>query len=125
MKTASTYLIAVAFAILSVIAPAEAGKRKLSLDGTVVSAGYHNAGQNKRKLRREIRRQQRVNQGGQQAIIPPSVALRRALRYSPGSQGLGVRLLNRARPVYAVKVKSGNRIMRILIDARTGQQVGR
>ena len=56
--------------------------------------------------------------------IPPSVALRNALRYAPGSKGLGVRLRKGPRPVYAVKLKSGNRIHRIMIDARTGKRVG-
>jgi len=57
-------------------------------------------------------------------MIPPSAALRAALGYAPGSQGLGVRLLHGRRLVYAVKVKSGNRIRRILVDARTGRVLG-
>jgi len=57
-------------------------------------------------------------------MIPPSAALRAALRYAPGSQGLGVHLLQGPRLVYAVKVKSGNRIRRILVDARTGRILG-
>lgn len=125
MQTATQYLIAVALAIVIVIAPAQAGERNLRSDGSFVVAGYHNAEKKmKRKLRRERRQKRRASQGGG-VIIPPSVALRSALRYSPGGQGLGVRLLNRARPVYAVKVKSGNRILRILIDARTGRRIGR
>ncbi len=57
-------------------------------------------------------------------MIPPSAALQAALRFAPGSQGLGVRLLQGPRLVYAVKVKSGNRIRRILVDARTGRVLG-
>ncbi len=57
-------------------------------------------------------------------MIPPSEALQAALGYAPGSQGLGVRLLQGPRLVYAVKVKSGNRIRRILVDAGTGRVLG-
>jgi uncharacterized membrane protein YkoI len=60
----------------------------------------------------------------QDNYIPPSVALRNALRYAPGSKGLDVRLRKGPQPVYAVKLKSGNRIHRIMIDARTGKRVG-
>lgn len=62
--------------------------------------------------------------GGGRQIIPPSVALRVALSYSPGSQGLGVSLLQGRRLMYAVKLKTGNRIHRVLVDAQTGQIVG-
>jgi uncharacterized membrane protein YkoI len=57
-------------------------------------------------------------------MIPPSMALQAALSYAPGSQGLGVRLLQGPRLLYAVKLKSGNRIRRVLVDARTGQVLG-
>jgi len=57
-------------------------------------------------------------------MIPPSAALQAALGYAPGSQGLGVRLLQGPRLVYAVKLKSGNRIRRVLVDAHTGQVLG-
>ena len=60
--------------------------------------------------------------GGQ--LIAPSMALRVALRYSPGSKGLDVTLMESGRPVYAVKLKTGNRVHRVLVDARTGQVVG-
>jgi uncharacterized membrane protein YkoI len=62
--------------------------------------------------------------GNGNQMIPPSEALQAALGYAPGSQGLGVRLLPGARLVYAVKLKSGNRIRRVLIDARTGRVLG-
>jgi hypothetical protein len=57
-------------------------------------------------------------------MIPPSAALQAALRYAPGSKGLGVRLLQGPRLMYAVKLKTGDRIRRVLIDARTGQVLG-
>lgn len=66
----------------------------------------------------------RKRQGGGRQIIPPSVALRSALGYSPGSQGLGVRLLKDGRLMYAVKLKTGNRVHRVLVDAQTGRVVG-
>jgi uncharacterized membrane protein YkoI len=57
-------------------------------------------------------------------VIAPSMALRIALRYSPGSQGLDVTLVQGGRPMYAVKLKTGNRVQRVLVDARTGQILG-
>lgn len=65
-----------------------------------------------------------TSQGRSRDVIPPSVALRVALSYSPGSQGLGVNLVRGQRLVYAVKLKTGNRVHRVLVDARTGQVVG-
>jgi uncharacterized membrane protein YkoI len=62
--------------------------------------------------------------GSNNEMIPPSAALQAALGYAPGSQGLGVRLLQGSRLVYAVKLKSGNRIRRVLVDAHTGQVLG-
>ncbi len=62
--------------------------------------------------------------GNSERVIPPSAALRAALGYAPGSQGLGVRLLRGPRLVYAVKLKSGNRIRRVLVDAHTGRVLG-
>lgn len=67
---------------------------------------------------------QRTAQQDNQQLIAPSMALRRALRYSPGSQGLDVTLMQGGRPVYAVKLKTGNRVHRVLVDARTGEIVG-
>lgn len=57
-------------------------------------------------------------------IIPPSTALQIALSASPGSQGLGVSLLKGPRLIYAVKLKTGNQIHRVLVDAETAQVVG-
>jgi uncharacterized membrane protein YkoI len=65
-----------------------------------------------------------AQQSSAQPAIPPSVALRLALSYSPGSQGLGVDLVKGRRPMYAVKLKTGNRVHRVLVDAETGQIVG-
>lgn len=67
--------------------------------------------------------QQLAQQSGGQ-VIAPSMALRLALRYSPGSKGLDVTLMEGGRPVYAVKLKTGNRVHRVLVDARTGQVLG-
>ena len=67
--------------------------------------------------------QQMAQQSGGQ-VIAPSMALRLALRYSPGSKGLDVTLMEGGRPVYAVKLKTGNRVHRVLVDARSGQILG-
>jgi uncharacterized membrane protein YkoI len=67
---------------------------------------------------------QQIAQQDDQQLIAPSMALSLALRYSPGSQGLGVTLKQGGRPVYAVKLKTGNRVHRVMVDARTGQIVG-
>ncbi len=60
-----------------------------------------------------------------QRHISPSEALQLAMRAAPGSMGLGVELLPGPRPVYSVKLKAGNRVMRVLVDAVTGRIVGR
>ena len=67
---------------------------------------------------------QQTAQGSQRAVIAPSMALSLALRYSPGSQGLDVTLVERGRPMYAVKLKTGNRVHRVLVDALTGEILG-
>jgi len=66
---------------------------------------------------------QRVAQQSGGQVIAPSMALSLALRYSPGSKGLDVTLVEGGRR-YAVKLKTGNRVHRVLVDARTGQIVG-
>ncbi len=60
---------------------------------------------------------------GQRArpAIPPSEALRLAQRRWPSSIGLSVRLLRRHPPVYAVKLKTGGRVVQVLVDASTGR----
>jgi len=62
-------------------------------------------------------------QQSNQRVIAPSMALSLALRYSPGSQGLDVTLVQGG-TVYAVKLKTANRVHRVLVDARTGQILG-
>ncbi len=57
--------------------------------------------------------------------ISPSEALRNVLRITPGSMGLGVELLPGGHPVYAVKVKTGSRIRRVLVDALSGRVLDR
>ena len=66
----------------------------------------------------------RTAQQSNQQVIAPSMALSIALRYSPGSQGLDVTLVEGGRPMYAVKLKTGNRVHRVLVDALTGQILG-
>jgi len=69
----------------------------------------------------EAPRKRRERERGR--VIPPSVALQVALSYSPGSQGLGVSLLRGPRLMYSVKLKTGNQIHRVLVDAQTAQVV--
>ncbi len=57
--------------------------------------------------------------------IAPSQALRKVLRVIPGSMGLGVELLPGVPPVYAVKLKTGSRIRRVLVDAVSGRVLDR
>ena len=57
--------------------------------------------------------------------IAPSTALQMALQQLPGSLGLGVELLPGPRPVYSVKLKTGNRIHRVLVDAMNGRILNR
>jgi hypothetical protein len=60
----------------------------------------------------------------QSGEIPPSVALRLALSYSPGSQPLGVTLVQGRRLMYEVRLKTGTRVHLVQVDARTGQILG-
>ncbi len=60
-----------------------------------------------------------------QRRIAPSQALRKVLRVIPGSMGLGVELLPGVPPVYAVKLKTGSRIRRVLVDAVSGRVLDR
>ena len=130
MKTATGYSLIIALAMLFAFAPAEAGKRKMRA-AVYGQTQFAPARKNGRVLqwrvsqkKKKKKKKKRAGQTGSGKVISPSVALRRALRYSPGSKGLGVRLMPGPRPVYAVKLKSGNRVHRILIDARTGRRVG-
>lgn len=56
-------------------------------------------------------------------IIPPSMVYRIAHAYVPGCTVLKVSL-DHATRMYAVKVKSGNEVRRLIVDARTGEVVG-
>lgn len=47
------------------------------------------------------------------------MALRMAMAASPGSRGLGVRYVPRLHG-YVVKLKTGNRIHRVFVDAYSG-----
>ena len=67
---------------------------------------------------------QSYSQSGNSALIPQSVALRNALRYASGGNGLGICLRRGSRPVYVVKVKKGSRIFRVRVDARNGRVLG-
>jgi hypothetical protein len=53
-------------------------------------------------------------------VISPTRALRAAMNSSPGSQGLGVRYLQRLRG-YIVRLRSGGRIHQVFVDGRTGR----
>ena len=67
------------------------------------------------------RRQRQFKPAGRRNITA-SRALRAALRVVPGSRGLGVRYRS-GRGVYIVTLKTGNRIRRVTVDARTGQAI--
>jgi hypothetical protein len=54
-------------------------------------------------------------------LIGPTEALTQALSAVPGGKALGVKLLKGQNPVYAVKMRVGGQVRRVLVDARTGQ----
>lgn len=56
-------------------------------------------------------------------VLGASSALNRVLRQYPDSKPLGVRLLPGRKPVYAVRVRRGNRVIIKRIDARTGREL--
>jgi uncharacterized membrane protein YkoI len=60
---------------------------------------------------------------GEEQVIPPSTVYRIAMQYMPGCTVLRVSL-DKAAKTYAVKVKSGNEVRKLLVDARTGEVVG-
>ena len=64
------------------------------------------------------------NAGSEVQMIPPSVALRAAMSVAPGGKALGVRLMQGQTLMYSVKIKTGHRLYRVLVDARTGQVIG-
>jgi uncharacterized membrane protein YkoI len=56
-------------------------------------------------------------------LITPSMVYRIAVQYVPGCTVLRVSL-DHASKTYAVKLKSGNEVRKLYVDARTGQVVG-
>ncbi|MBI2719349.1 MAG: hypothetical protein HY245_13225 [Rhizobiales bacterium] len=50
-------------------------------------------------------------------FIPPSVALSRAMTIAPQATALGVKLKG---PLYIVKLKQGNQVLQVHVDAATG-----
>jgi len=56
-------------------------------------------------------------------LITPSMVYRIAVQYVPGCTVLRVSL-DHASKTYSVKVKSGNEVRKLYVDARTGQVVG-
>ena len=50
-------------------------------------------------------------------IIPPSAALSRALGAAPGAKALGIKMKG---PLYIVKLKQGNTVMQVRVNAATG-----
>jgi hypothetical protein len=50
-------------------------------------------------------------------VIPPSMAVNRALAYAPRAKPLGVRLKG---PLYIVKLKQGNTVLQVRVNAATG-----
>ncbi|HHN66693.1 MAG TPA: hypothetical protein ENK15_01470 [Thermopetrobacter sp.] len=53
-------------------------------------------------------------------ILGASLALSKALQRYPGSKPLGVRLLPGREPVYAVRLRRGDRIIIMRVNAVTG-----
>jgi len=114
-KKIASLLIAMIFAVMT--APVDAaGERKpragigLGVGGIGVRIGP-TAGTKKRRIRQHKRGK----------FIAPSRAAKRAQRAFPGKI-LGVRLRG---GVYVVKLRASNHIRIVLVDARTGQIVGR
>jgi hypothetical protein len=57
-------------------------------------------------------------------LIGQTEALTQALTVVPGGTPLSVKLLKGPNPVYAVKLRVGGQVRRILVDARTAQILG-
>jgi uncharacterized membrane protein YkoI len=57
-------------------------------------------------------------------LIGPTEALTQALAAVPDGKPLGVKLLRGPAPVYAVKLRVGGKVRRILVDAQTAQVLG-
>lgn len=50
-------------------------------------------------------------------VIPPSIALKNAMKMNPGSQALGVKLKNQT---YIVRLKQGNKVTQLGVNSVTG-----
>ena len=70
---------------------------------------------------RSLRRPRPAATSSAQPRVTPSEALRLAQQRWPRSIPLSVRLLRRSPPVYAVKLKAGSRVVKVMVDARTGR----
>lgn len=124
-------ILAILLVLLAGVGPAAAGSRLQKPDAAfsdaftphrAVRALSSGAIRNDHEFK--ARDRNRSVQQSDKQVIPPSMALRQALRYSPGSQGLDVTLVKGGRLMYAVKLKAGNRIVRVLVDAQTGRVLG-
>ena len=62
-------------------------------------------------------------ESGDPKIIPPSVVYRIVKEYAPGATVLRVTLQPDTQ-TYAVRLRSGNTVRRLLIDAQSGRIVG-
>ncbi len=57
-------------------------------------------------------------------LIPQSLAVTQALAAYPDAKPLGVKLLPGPSPVYAVKLRVDGQVLRVRIDAQSGQILG-
>jgi uncharacterized membrane protein YkoI len=64
-----------------------------------------------------------AQQTGDSKVIPPSVVYRIVKEYAPGATVLRVTLQPDTQ-TYAVRLRSGNTVRRLLIDAQSGRIVG-
>ena len=126
-------LVLAAAAGQSEIALARQAHRPVRLAQAVIFPNNHQAIRPAFRLRTRIFRKRRPVIGGfqrrprnfqriGQMRVPPSAALRAALSVAPGARGLGVRYLP-GRGIYIVKLKSGRRIFRVVVDGRSGRVI--
>ena len=64
-----------------------------------------------------------AQESGDAKIIPPSVVYRIVKEYAPGATVLRVTLQPDTQ-IYAVRLRSGNTVRRLLIDGKSGRIVG-
>lgn len=66
----------------------------------------------------KVPRQPRINPVlPKKVVIPPSIALKNAMKMNPGSQALGVKLKNQT---YIVRLKQGGKITQLGVSSVTG-----